>query len=1458
MSSIKQPPVFNPSEDDDYASWKADVEIWQTCTSVEATKQGPAVYLSLRGRAKDAARGLTAAELGVANGVKVVTDKLDGIFLADESTRAYCAFKELIEYRRASGVKFSEFIVDFERLDKEVAKYMALPTGCRAFFLLHAANLAPELEKLARATSDLDYDDMKSKLMKIFGDPKGDFGGGAPMVKQEALVTQQEYHEDAYFSFRGNRGGRRGRGGRGGYRGNRGNRGSRGDQQRRNPRDAYGQVLRCHECESTKHFVTECPHRHNETQQPQQHRQENTMEELEEAPMTVHITLFSGMADARRNALLIETFGKAILDSACTKTVAGSEWIQEFLATLSKEEMNSVLEQESKASYLFGDGAENRSTKCLTLPVWIGQDAKRIDVEVVKNRIPLLFSKATMKEMGMKVDFSRDIAFVGGKQYSLGCTSMGHYFIPVTKEMVDLNSCNVVLHAMNLKNLSRKEKLQKALKLHRQLSHASKEKLIKVVENSRLKDPEFVKCLEECIDVCKLCQEYRKAPLRPVVSIPKDYRFNDVVSMDLKELTNIKSWILHLIDVGTRYSQGCIVKTKCKNVIVKKIFQIWVAYFGCPGRFHSDNGGEFANDVFTEMNEKLGVETSTTPAESPFSNGVVERHNAVLYETMMKTMQDVGCEVEIALAWALSSKNTLTNKGGFSPNQLVFGFNTNLPTLLTDLPPALETTTSSDIVRKNLEAIHSARANVVKAQNSDVIRRALKHKLRTSSETNYVNGDKVFYKRKDTKGWKGPGKVLGSEGNFVLIRHGSFYQRCHPCHLMKVVDGASFEPVEEEESDRNAVSVAGNANEIRTDKNTTNRNNNDNNSNNNLVLDGMDTSSDEETVENQLHPDYEIGAGSSVAAGGTGEGALAPSEDVPSAPANIGGSCKLPKPNDYVKCTLKTGDTLTAKILSRSDQPKKTGKNKDYVNVHVDGADKPSSVKWTDVTSWENIEEPEHVVLFTATEEARQDVLDAKEREISSLVDNDVFEWAEDQGQKVITTKWVFTEKDTPEGGKKVKARLVARGFEENSDDLRTDSPTCSRQALRLVFVAAATMNWELQSLDITAAFLQGNILDRDVFIQPPVDYARNGMVWKLRRCLYGLKDAPRAWYKRVVEEFKKIGGKMSLYDDAMFMWHARNGSLVMVLVTHVDDFVYCGRREWVLKVIGHIRTVFKISFEAQGAFKYTGLNVVQRKEGIMVDQNNYIASLDSVDLSKQRLARKEEDLTTAERTRIRSLGGQLLWVTTQTRPDASYDSCWVSNYGKNPNVRSLVDANKAVRKLQMTKSSLLFPPLGDPRNIEVLVYQDASHANLPNGASQGGLIVFLSGNGRVAPLMWSSKKLKRVTKSPLASEASILTDAADAGFLASKMVQELFGLMYVPCVTSKTDSKSLWDHLNTTKVTSDARLRVDVACIREMIKLGEIKVDWVEKSLQLADCLTKAGASSSSLLDVLRSGIIP
>ena len=116
-----------------------------------------------------------------------------------------------------------------------------------------------------------------------------------------------------------------------------------------------------------------------------------------------------------------------------------------------------------------------------------------------------------------------------------------------------------------------------------------------------------------------------------------------------------------------------------------------------------------------------------------------------------------------------------------------------------------------------------------------------------------------------------------------------------------------------------------------------------------------------------------------------------------------------------------------------------------------------------------------------------QEVVDAKSKEHDNLIRNNVYTEVPLDGQKVISTRWVFTEKIV-EGKKTIKARLVARGFEEDSDSLgvRTDSPTCTRHSLKFVMMTAAIKGWKIKSLDVSSAFFQGNQLDRDVFIKPP------------------------------------------------------------------------------------------------------------------------------------------------------------------------------------------------------------------------------------------------------------------------------------------------------------------------------------------------------------------------------------
>ena len=89
----------------------------------------------------------------------------------------------------------------------------------------------------------------------------------------------------------------------------------------------------------------------------------------------------------------------------------------------------------------------------------------------------------------------------------------------------------------------------------------------------------------------------------------------------------------------------------------------------------------------------MNFKTCNTEAKSTFSDGIIEHHNSILGESTKKIHEDVKCEADVTLAWAVSAKNSLSIVNGFSPNQLGFSFNPNMPILLNDYPPALEYTT---------------------------------------------------------------------------------------------------------------------------------------------------------------------------------------------------------------------------------------------------------------------------------------------------------------------------------------------------------------------------------------------------------------------------------------------------------------------------------------------------------------------------------------------------------------------------------------------------------------------------------------------------------------------------------------------------------------------------------------------------------------------------------------------
>ena len=142
MSNIKSPPIFNPDEDGDYCGWKNDVEVWQAFTREEPKRQGPAVYLLLKRRVREAARGLSINDLKKDEVVKEIIRILYEIFQSGETTRVYHAFKDYVQHRRSSNQNFSSFVVEYEKRCREVKRYkLDLPTGAQAFLHLQILHL---------------------------------------------------------------------------------------------------------------------------------------------------------------------------------------------------------------------------------------------------------------------------------------------------------------------------------------------------------------------------------------------------------------------------------------------------------------------------------------------------------------------------------------------------------------------------------------------------------------------------------------------------------------------------------------------------------------------------------------------------------------------------------------------------------------------------------------------------------------------------------------------------------------------------------------------------------------------------------------------------------------------------------------------------------------------------------------------------------------------------------------------------------------------------------------------------------------------------------------------------------------------------------------------------------------------------------------------------------------------
>ena len=315
--------------------------------------------------------------------------------------------------------------------------------------------------------------------------------------------------------------------------------------------------------------------------------------------------------------------------------------------------------------------------------------------------------------------------------------------------------------------------------------HPSAVKLIDLLKDAQIWNPDYSAMLDQIVEECETCQRFRKTPSRSKVALPLSHSFNDIVCIDLKSWNG--AYILHMIDMWSRYSMSTFIRNKEPKTVVDIIMRRWIGTFGLMQGLLNDNGGEFSCDETREVASILGVKLFTTAGYSPHQNGLCERVHGVVDLILSKLkMDNPKVDINVLLGWANMAKNSLHTHHGFSSHQLVFGTNPNLPNLLTANPPALGGETMSKIFAEHLNTLHSAREAFIKSEADERLRRALRKKI-TTIEQNYDKGDTVLYKKEGKTMWLGPATVVAQDGKVIFVRHGGNLIRLPPNRIQKFI-----------------------------------------------------------------------------------------------------------------------------------------------------------------------------------------------------------------------------------------------------------------------------------------------------------------------------------------------------------------------------------------------------------------------------------------------------------------------------------------------------------------------------------------------------------------------------------------------------------------------------------------------------------------------------------------------
>ena len=337
---------------------------------------------------------------------------------------------------------------------------------------------------------------------------------------------------------------------------------------------------------------------------------------------------------------------------------------------------------------------------------------------------------------------------------------------------------------------------------------------------------------------------------------------------------------------------------------------------------------------------------------------------------------------------------------------------------------------------------------------------------------------------------------------------------------------------------------------------------------------------------------------------------------------------------------------------------------------------------------------------------------------------------------------------------------MVQGNLDNGLNETPRDSPTVDRHSVKLAISVAANEKWRVRTMDVSAAFLQGRRINRVVHVEPPKEFKTAGRVWRLRKGLYGLREASRLWFEELSADLENRGGQKMLGDEAVFLFF-RNEKLVGIVCVHVDDIIATGDAQFHEEVVDKIKKRFKISKDQEGNFTYTGMAIWTDSKGqVHLNQNKYIEEMEEIPVGV------EDDMSDEKcKGVIRQAVGKLLYLNL-TRPDLSFKINMLSRLTPGENQRDKVkQARELIAEVKKSKVEIKYVSLGSLDSLYLEVHADAAFGNVEDKtrSTEGAVIILRGSEGTGSPIYWRSKVIARVCKSAKSAETCALEDAIDS-----------------------------------------------------------------------------------------------